>query len=1377
MSNSNERAILSKYSAAEAALGAGPEGTPASFRRSSARSSIVREQVTSPCRAVLREAERRAARVGHENDGFLSWSHGFIPRARPLQTLGPEFAVWDELAAQLPELHRSLELRRRIEALPVLEASAGVLDDKRALRACALLAILAQAYWYVELRPPGHLPDAIRRPWAQLRQRLDRPQEVLSYIDLIVYNWQLDNPALPDPMQVENMSLLLPTVGNREEQVFYLTQVEILARASPMVRLATQAQDAVLHEDQEALEEVLLGIIAFLTKIVRISLPKINPNPFGITHVDPVVWAKTVAPFAVPMRSGDQGPSGTSSPIFNTLDLFFGRTQHRSFLGREIQQLRNAYPPAWQAFLEAVGQLSVADYIERTGSKSLRGSWREAFELYAGPNGFLGRHRMKVYGYLELAFKVGRSVTIGGFGGVFKDRTWDQVDNELEASRAERLQGFPAVCPQAQVQSASPGDSSPSGVRHLTLDVSKAGVRYRVGDRCAIYPENSPELIERTLGALGARGDERVSMTDEWRAAGNVRRELAGKTELQLRDVLRFGCIRPVTPRIAEALHARTQSRALLEQLDRGCTERWELWELVERLRADGLDPVCLWREPGDELSEQLCRLIPPERPRIYSIASATPSPLGRPAETLELTVGQLRYTSSEPAPEGPGQISGCPVLSPELFAQQGSREGTASSFLVRAGRDGTPVPFCIERPARFQLPDDPRTPIVFFAGGTGVSPFRGFLRERVRTSSSGLCWLFWSLRSSEDFSRDEELVLALRAGVLRLDVCFSREASRVDYDPGRGLSVSPGAPRRVGDLIQEAATARQLAALLAPRSLGGLGGSAYVCGRSGFARSVLDALKRVFRDFAFESPASSCPQSVPGFATSQARALTGEGRVEPGSCGTSAHAGEAESELTREARANGVLRHLVANNRLLLEIHTDAQPHGETPRWIDSSEIAEHNSEAAGYWMVIDRIVYDLSEFANLHPGGRRVVQAYAGLDATHGYARAHYQRPEVDAMREMYRIGMLRTLEFDDYTADVLGPSGNYRVSCRTVHAAWVQALQLVVEMQNALTADYSLQEGVTTAGEPETARGPYKLSRRVETHYRFLEHYQRVLESETLPNLWRISQVLFAPEASPDWMSTELSALQQSGAVRETQALGLDLFQNFATHALDPVALTQVLCRLERADQRLLSELKQALSSGVRAFERHQQRTRLCGARDVRAACVAALAAFREGATLLGETLRMSRLPSVPRVDPELPSGRGPKLVRRLYSSEHWVFEEEPEQSLAILQRTPVPWASLAQLTFENESILNGLRPGQAEHGLLVDMRQAPIRNDADFENAMARLRLVLTAHFKRMAILLDSNLGELQVTRIERDERRNALATRSESTALKFLQGGK
>lgn len=1350
MAKSNERSTSSnpmaptRRRAASAGGGhasVGPDEAREPPRCNVRRTPATRRNTRSPCRTVLREAERRTADAGHENDGFLSWSHGFIPKNAPLRRLAPQFAAWDELAGELPTLYRDLTLRRRVEQLPLLDASEGALEDRQVLRACALLAIVAQAYWYVEVGAPEVLPEVIEKPWAQLRRRLGREQQVLSYIDLIVYNWRVVDPSLPEPLLVDNLKLLLPTVDNREEHVFYLTQLEILAKASPIVRLVTLAQDAVLVEDQEALEEALLGVISLLTHIVRTSLPKINPSPFGATHVDPVVWAKTVAPFAVPMRMGDQGPSGTSSPLFNTLDLFFGRRDYGSFLGREIRQLRATYPPAWRAFLEAIGRVSVEDYIERTGSKALAGAWREAFDLYVGPSGFLGRHRMKVYGYLELAFKVGRSVTIGGFGGVFKDRTWDQVDNELEASQRERLRAFPSSCPEARVQS-QPSGSCPvaGGVRHLTLDISRAGVRYGVGDRCIIFPENGPELVALTLGVLAARGDERVALTDEWREAGNVRRELSGKAELPVRDVLRFGCIRPVTPRIAEALHARTQSGLLLEQLQRCCTERWELWELIELLRAEGLNPVDLWSEPGVKVSERLCRIIPPERFRVYSIASATPSPLGKPATSIDLIVGHLRYP-------GPGDAlaalaratarserpSGCPVMSSEPLSETGAmREGTASSFLARAERDRSSFPFRIERPARFQLPADTRAPIIFFAGGTGVSPFLGFLQERLRSAAGGLCWLFWSLRNRQDFVCDAELGPALRAGLLELDVCFTREGAEVQVDPAGHLRVREGSARRIAELMRAPAAAHRLWELLAPDD--GQGASVYVCGRSGFARSVLDGLKSVFREFA-----------------------TG-------------------SDSERAERANEMLYRLVANNRLLMEIHTDAQPADDEPRWIDISEVAEHNCDGAGYWMIIDRVVYDLTEFMELHPGGRRVVQAYAGLDATHGYARAHHQRPEVDAMREMYRIGMVRALEFDEHTTQIEGPSGPLTISCRTAHVAWLHALQLVVEMQNALRADYSLQECVTTSGEAAEQQGRYKLSRAAETHCRFLEHYQRVLEEETLPNLWRISQGLFAPEVSADWMSQELSLVRASSLGQEMHRLAYEVLRDFTAFAADMPRLQRMLGTFQTADLSMLAELKRVLASGVRVFERHQKRTRTCGSAEIRATSRALVDVFKQSTSSLAVAMGASQeLPTAVATFSVCASPA--RVARRVYSSAHWVFEERADESLAVLQRTPVAWTSLAQLSEENEAILESLGEHQRNQGLLVDMREAPIRNDADFENAMAKLRQGLTNHFKRMAILLESNLGELQVTRIERDERRNALATRSESSALKFLLGGK
>lgn len=409
-----------------------PAASPASYATG---------RTPGPAQRTLRTYELANLEAGHENAGFLSEAHGYLPVEPPLERLDPRFASWDCAAAELPALYRQLAVRERLEALPVLDASAAALPAPQLLRACALLGMLAHAYWYSDLRPPSALPDAIALPWAQARARLERAQPVLSYIDLIVYNWRPRRPGQAVQLAVEQLELLFPTIGNREERIFYLTQLEILARTAPVVSLTAAAQTAALHTDDAALLCALNGISECLRRVLRTSLPKIDPRKRSPTHVDPVIWAKTVAPFAVPFQREHQGPSGTSSPIFSTLDVFFGRQRHATTLGREMLSLRAGYPPAWRAFLSALHDPSVADYVAQRRRPELDAGWREALDLYLGPDGFLSRHRMKVYGYLEIAFKVGRTLTIGGFSGAFTQRTWDAVDLALRDAQVERTSG------------------------------------------------------------------------------------------------------------------------------------------------------------------------------------------------------------------------------------------------------------------------------------------------------------------------------------------------------------------------------------------------------------------------------------------------------------------------------------------------------------------------------------------------------------------------------------------------------------------------------------------------------------------------------------------------------------------------------------------------------------------------------------------------------------------------------------------------------------------------------------------------------------------------------------------------------------------------
>src|SRR5204863_436962 len=133
--------------------------------------------------------------------------------------------------------------------------------------------------------------------------------------------------------------------------------------------------------------------------IAELSFRKVDPNPLSATYVDQVVWANSVAPLAVPIASGTPGPGGEASPIFHLMDAFLGREFRESMLAKEMQFIRDSLPVRQFEFLRAVDRVSVKDYVAATGDSRLQALWDALFDAYAGRKGYLGIHRLKVYGF------------------------------------------------------------------------------------------------------------------------------------------------------------------------------------------------------------------------------------------------------------------------------------------------------------------------------------------------------------------------------------------------------------------------------------------------------------------------------------------------------------------------------------------------------------------------------------------------------------------------------------------------------------------------------------------------------------------------------------------------------------------------------------------------------------------------------------------------------------------------------------------------------------------------------------------------------------------------------------------------------------------
>src|SRR5690606_4488210 len=116
--------------------------------------------------------------------------------------------------------------------------------------------------------------------------------------------------------------------------------------------------------------------------------------------------------------------------------------------------------------------------------------------------------------------------------------------------------------------------------------------------------------------------------------------------------------------------------------------------------------------------------------------------------------------------------------------------------------------------------------------------------------------------------------------------------------------------------------------------------------------------------------------------------------------------------------------------------------------------------------------------------------------MDATHGFERAHHGRADITAQLATYRKGRLYSPRFDPRTVEVKSPHGLRQVNHAGVYRAYVSALNLCTEMENALRIDLSLAEQTVHPHQSAETPSPYVWARHAETHHRFLATYVSVL-----------------------------------------------------------------------------------------------------------------------------------------------------------------------------------------------------------------------------------------------------------------------------------------
>jgi biotin carboxylase/ferredoxin-NADP reductase len=175
-----------------------------------------------------------------------------------------------------------------------------------------------------------------------------------------------------------------------------------------------------------------------------------------------------------------------------------------------------------------------------------------------------------------------------------------------------------------------------------------------------------------------------------------------------------------------------------------------------------------------------------PLQPRPYSISTNT-------YKEVSLTVGKCTYLKG-----------------------QKEQQGVASSFLL-SSQPNELIPIRKFAALHFNVPSSIDTPIVMCAGGTGISPFIGFIQTRIQNiHGPGLNWLFYSTQNKESLLYKQELTQWADEKKIVFSPNYTRETE------GYAIDVS----------LQK--NAKELIELLITQKC-----HFYICGSMGFAETI----------------------------------------------------------------------------------------------------------------------------------------------------------------------------------------------------------------------------------------------------------------------------------------------------------------------------------------------------------------------------------------------------------------------------------------------------------------------------------------------------------------------------------------------------------
>src|SRR6266568_1613665 len=221
---------------------------------------------------------------------------------------------------------------------------------------------------------------------------------------------------------------------------------------------------------------------------------------------------------------------------------------------------------------------------------------------------------------------------------------------------------------------------------HVELDLGHSAIGYAIGDSLGVFPRNHPALVDAVIAAIGAPPDFPI-------AGRSLRDVLTDSSSLGIAPDMLFELISYIT-----GGERRQKAKDLARGADPdGDAATLDVLAALQKFLGIRPDP------------EAFIEALDPLQPRLYSIACSPKIDRRRVA----LTVDKVRYTLGERR-----------------------RLGVASTFLAERIVPGMKIKAYVQKAQGFGLPTDPSVPIIMIGPGTGITPFRAFLQERMVTKA-----------------------------------------------------------------------------------------------------------------------------------------------------------------------------------------------------------------------------------------------------------------------------------------------------------------------------------------------------------------------------------------------------------------------------------------------------------------------------------------------------------------------------------------------------------------------------------------------------------------------------------------------------------------